>query len=904
MRLTTNVHQKEYVHRAVNMPVLVNIAQSFPRWMAPWQARIKDQKIVSNEYFDSGKTDILDDGTKIWRNRGGQIHRIGGPAIEFSDGSREWYVDGLAHREDGPAIDWKSGEKRWFIKGEEMSEREFHDHLSQKKFYHLLNLFGDKEIDIYQFLSQIDTFANNIQLERDPFKSFLQSQINTYQNITQLAPLLHKIPWHILQSLQLNSDLIAEINKSNTSSKPSSIKKFFTSNRTVKIAQHSDADIQAREFMPDGERVSRYADGSTVTNYPDGTVEWHNSRGLLHNDYGPAKLLPSGLRFWFQNGKLHRDDGPAIQGPNVEDYYLYGDQYTKYDYHRYCRNESIESDITDAGGKVVTKEDGTKIWYDADGKYHRDGGPAVIYPKSIRRPNGGTMWYQHGQLHRDDGPAEDEGVYKAWYQHGKQHRDDGPATEFEDGSYGWWKNDQLHRKDGPAAYTKQDDKYEWFQYGSRHRDDGPAIECPKEGHKQWFVRGKELTEDEFKAYRQRLDDQQLLARFYIGNNNPVSLREWLTQTHSFDTLEREWAEQTHSSDNVASDDLLVHLQKTINQDSDPISLAPLLIQKLPWAMLAAMKLSPAIVTAINERMNPQPQKKPMRRFMQSQQTVKPTSIKRVPLPNGGEIETDIDGTQRWLNKHRGLHREDGPALIKPDGETMWCQYNQLHRLDGPAWEKPDGFWEWRCQGNTHRIGGPAKHYPNGREEWYLDGRLHRIGGPAIISPAEDVVAWYLVGLPHRLDGPAVENKGIQSWYINGIQYSKEDFDDKIAEYKEADNKNDFLDRLRLFAQDEITFREWLQGIDKFYDINLLDDAAALAAFQDAINRDTDPETLAPLLVKMPWEILNKLNFSADLVREVNQCLSEKKTKSTFRKFFSTIYAAHEQSITIPVCQPE
>ena len=96
----------------------VNVAQAIPIWMAPWQARIKDQKIVANEYFDGGKTDILEDGTKIWRNKSGQVHRIGSPAVEFKDGSKEWYVSGLAHREDGPAIEWADGTNRWFINGE------------------------------------------------------------------------------------------------------------------------------------------------------------------------------------------------------------------------------------------------------------------------------------------------------------------------------------------------------------------------------------------------------------------------------------------------------------------------------------------------------------------------------------------------------------------------------------------------------------------------------------------------------------------------------------------------------------------------------------------------------------------------------------------------------------------
>ena len=55
--------------------------------------------------------------------------------------------------------------------------------------------------------------------------------------------------------------------------------------------------------------------------------------------------LASGDKFWYQNGKLHREDGPAIEYAN-----------------------------------------GDKIWY-KNGKYHRTDGPAVEYA------NGHKAWY-------------------------------------------------------------------------------------------------------------------------------------------------------------------------------------------------------------------------------------------------------------------------------------------------------------------------------------------------------------------------------------------------------------------------------------------------------------------------------------------------------------------------------
>ena len=68
-------------------------------------------------------------------------------------------------------------------------------------------------------------------------------------------------------------------------------------------------------------------------------------------------VTPDGKKFWYLNGKCHREDGPAIICP-----------------------------------------DGTQFWV-INNKIHREDGPAVIYP------DGSQFWYLNGRLHREDGPA-------------------------------------------------------------------------------------------------------------------------------------------------------------------------------------------------------------------------------------------------------------------------------------------------------------------------------------------------------------------------------------------------------------------------------------------------------------------------------------------------------------------
>jgi len=37
--------------------------------------------------------------------------------IKFHDGTREWRLDGKLHREDGPAIEWANGKRTWWLYG-------------------------------------------------------------------------------------------------------------------------------------------------------------------------------------------------------------------------------------------------------------------------------------------------------------------------------------------------------------------------------------------------------------------------------------------------------------------------------------------------------------------------------------------------------------------------------------------------------------------------------------------------------------------------------------------------------------------------------------------------------------------------------------------------------------------
>jgi hypothetical protein len=90
-------------------------------------------------------------------------------------------------------------------------------------------------------------------------------------------------------------------------------------NYTVLSTPYSDRDLldillRDIEIMKNG----RFVDGL-------GNVYYYRN-GLIHRDDGPAVEYPDGSMYWYQNDQLHREDGPAVVLPSVGimEWYLYG----------------------------------------------------------------------------------------------------------------------------------------------------------------------------------------------------------------------------------------------------------------------------------------------------------------------------------------------------------------------------------------------------------------------------------------------------------------------------------------------------------------------------------------------------------------------------------------------------
>ena len=83
-------------------------------------------KEMTVRHREDGPAFEYSDGSKLWYING-ERHCEDGPAIEDADGTKAWYINGELHREDGPAVEEVDGFKEWYIDGKRLTEDEFND---------------------------------------------------------------------------------------------------------------------------------------------------------------------------------------------------------------------------------------------------------------------------------------------------------------------------------------------------------------------------------------------------------------------------------------------------------------------------------------------------------------------------------------------------------------------------------------------------------------------------------------------------------------------------------------------------------------------------------------------------------------------------------------------------------
>ncbi len=70
------------------------------------------------------------------------------------------------------------------------------------------------------------------------------------------------------------------------------------------------------------------------------------------------------------------------------------------------------------------------------------------------------------------------------------------------------------------------------------------------------------------------------------------------------------------------------------------------------------------------------------------------------------------------------------------------------------------------------------------------GVYHREDGPAVENSAGK--AYWNNGRLHRLDGPAIDHSnGKKEWFINGVEYSEDQFNKLVKQFKPEDLQQAF-----------------------------------------------------------------------------------------------------------------
>jgi len=73
-------------------------------------------------------------------NDKGELHRENGPAIEYNNGHKLFFINGLKHREDGPAVEW-NGRRIYYLNGKRYIEQsDYNDEIIQIKLNRLKSL--------------------------------------------------------------------------------------------------------------------------------------------------------------------------------------------------------------------------------------------------------------------------------------------------------------------------------------------------------------------------------------------------------------------------------------------------------------------------------------------------------------------------------------------------------------------------------------------------------------------------------------------------------------------------------------------------------------------------------------------------------------------------------------------
>lgn len=206
---------------------------------------------------------------------------------------------------------------------------------------------------------------------------------------------------------------------------------FFAT--TPHMLSQEDEKNDDYDFANDSENEISQSDSETSSDEENEVV--------LHNTIGPAVYKDQGNeQEWWQNGKRHRVDGPAVIRKGLR---KNGNKDVLYDEEEWWQNGELHR--VDGPARTIKHPFGiyTRMEWWIDGRLHREEEPAVVEKRTdyldISKYENNTVkvlleeWWLDGKKHNPRGPSVQEtfsGVRSEWWDNGEKDMTRGSFNSY------------------------------------------------------------------------------------------------------------------------------------------------------------------------------------------------------------------------------------------------------------------------------------------------------------------------------------------------------------------------------------------------------------------------------------------------------------------------------------------
>lgn len=531
-------------------------------------------------------------------------------------------------------------------------------------------------------------------------------------------------------------------------------------------------------------------------------------------------------------GVIHCDTGAAIIYVDAPWDNEYWDDGKLLSVEEFVKKYNLEIKVPQKDGSSITYDDRI-IYKNADGKYHRDGGPAYITPAN-------KYWMKNGEYHREDGPAW-EGDSTEWWINGKQLSKEEYNKEI---SKKMFKLEITESSGKITKYLLNGEEINFNEWESSNKNREAITEIIWNDYKQDGLILNNNGNFEFRNTLGNLDRKEGVARFEIEENEIINREYWLNGliydlesfiNSSTGIIESKELLETHGDyKKTYKNNILTHYYKNQihNDQGAAIKIPAIKIKDGYWKEEYWLEGHKYSFLQWEERT------RGIRRsdlsieiregdklvghkmlYCSKKQAQKTENLKGELHSFNGEAASIWNGVSRWYKENK-LHRDFGPASIDEKSQT-WYKDGKKHRLDGPAyyvigdnseedkwfyegveypfleWEKVtrgqrnkvviikgvDYREEWLTDGSCYKFDskghyhcdtGAAVNYASGNFAYYKHGKSHREGGPA--TKTIEFEKWYKDGLLHNEEGPAIKGKNITEYWLENTRLTFDDWE--------------------------------------------------------------------------------------------------------------------------------